>query len=528
MKLPASRLSNTGLVLFIFLTLFIPGSCKKDNVAPADKTQEASFNLDKGGTGLIMDTREIYRKGYKAVRAEIHFNNYPDFDESVVIDSLTCLAVYEVETKNLTDAQKSAFNDGVSATIDIYDNSGMLLTTYSDNKLELDDSNRPLQLTTDKDYIVRPLNLKEGEPYLLQMENSVGVITSTASDGFLVQDYVNDSPDQQFYFNYAGAENTYTIDHYGYGEGTHMALEPTYQFIILAGNAVPLPTGEPTKFIFEQDPEGWVSIRVANTNKYLYLRDSKGYEILADSTGNVSRFRFISDNIKWKVEDRGTHYDQPIMSPVKLDFAYKARLKNCSSASLSEQVGKTESKSRTTTMGTSESLQLFSSETDKIGLKAGLSVSAKVGADVEGVGEASEEVTVSEEVSTEFTYTTSETTTSENTWSESTTTTDEVSRVRTLELLPYTAVDVYDAIKSVDNVVTPFIQTLRISGNYKKSGQALTGPELVTQMQFNFVSGIISDIEKDYIEVTIRGHAIMDQLFNATTEVNEVPGACDN
>ncbi|HYW94724.1 MAG TPA: hypothetical protein VE870_04000, partial [Bacteroidales bacterium] len=126
------------------------------------------------------------------------------------------------------------------------------------------------------------------------------------------------------------------------------------------------------------------------------------------------------------------------------------------------------------------------------------------------------------------TYTTSQTTTSENTWSESTTTTNEVSRVRTLQLLPYTAVDVYDAIKSVENVVTPFIQVLRISGHYKTSGQALTGPELVTQMQFNFVGGIISDINDNYIEVTLRGRAVMDQVFNATTEVNEIPGACDN
>ncbi len=513
------------LLLGLFLMI---GSCKKDNVEPKDTQPEANFNLDEGSIGIVIDTREIFRKGYKPVHAQVSFQNFSAYNTTLDVDSVTCIAKFDLENKSLTESEKTAFTNGVPVSIDIYNGVGTLLTNYSDNKLEVDDSNKPIILSTEKPYIIRPLKLKEGVPYLLQLEDTDGLLTSTSSDGYLIKDYVNDNPDQQFYFIPAGDDDTYLIDHYGYSEGTHMALEEKYQFFILAGDFVPLPADGPTKFVFEQDDDGWIRMRIQNTNKHVYLRDSKGYELLADTSGKYSRFRIISDNINWHVEDRGTHYNQPIISPVKLDFAYNATLKNCSSAALTEEVGKSESKSRTTTMSTSEGLQLFSSETDKIGIKVGVEVSAKVGADLDGVAEASEEVKVSEELSYDYTYTTSQTKTTENTWSESTTTTDAVSRVRTLALNPYSAVEVYDAIKSVDNVITPFTQVLRITGDYKKNGQALTGPELVTQMRFNLVGGIVTTVADKYIEVTLRGHSTMDELFKAVTEVYEIPGACDN
>ena len=494
-----------------------------DNSGNNDST--SVFNLDKGSAGIVIDTREIFRKGYVPVTAEVSFTDYSQYNATLNIDPSTCIAILKMENSDLSEDEKSSFAEGVNTSIEILDGSGTSLANYSDSHLELNDSNLPLILVTEKPWVKRPLVLKVNIPYLIQVENNEGILSSYASDAFQNSEYEIDNFFQQYYFVETGDENTYMIDHYGYSEGTHMYYEEEYDFFNLGGEGVPLPEEGPATFTFEQDDDGWIKIRYNGNDNYLYIEDDF---LRAGDADKMDRFRIISDDIDWDVEDRGTQYNQPIMPPVKLDFAYNARLSNCSSASLSEEVGRTQSKTRTTTMETMESLQLFSSLSATVGFKIGVEVGAKVGADVEGIGEASLERKVSAEVSTEFTYTTSQTKTTANTFTESTTTTSEVSRVRTLELLPYTAVEVYDAIKKVDNVITPFIQTIRISGSYKSSGNILTGPELVTQMQFNFVGGVISRIESNFIEVTLRGQATMDEIFDATTEVHEIEGACDN
>jgi hypothetical protein len=226
------------------------GSCQKDNVKPIDTQPQANFNLDEGSVGIVIDTREIFRKGYKPVHAEVSFQTLSAYNTTLDVDSVTCIAKLDLGNKSLTESEKTAFTEGVTVSIDIYDGAGTLLTNYSDNKLEIDDSNKPLKLSTDKPYIVRPLKLKEGVPYLLQLEVTDGLLTSTSSDGYLIKDYVNDNPEQQFYFISAGDDDTYMIDHYGYSEGTHMALEEDYQFFILAGEFIQLPADGPTKFLF--------------------------------------------------------------------------------------------------------------------------------------------------------------------------------------------------------------------------------------------------------------------------------------
>jgi hypothetical protein len=214
------------------------------------------------------------------------------------------------------------------------------------------------------------------------------------------------------------------------------------------------------------------------------------------------------------------------MPPAKLDFAYSATLRNCSSATLEETVGNTDSRTRTTTVATSESFQLFSSASLSVGVKVGFEVTAKVGVDVQGIGEAGEEVSVSEEVSLNEEFTYSETNTTGSTWSEETTKTSEVSRSRTLTIPPFTGLEVYDAVKTIEGVRVPFTQVLRVRGTDKITGATLSGPEIVTQMLFNFVTAVFSEVGPDFVDISIRGHAEMDTVFEATTDVSDIEGAC--
>ncbi|MGW8315012.1 MAG: ETX/MTX2 family pore-forming toxin [Bacteroidales bacterium] len=514
-------------VIFVTLVILSVTNCQKEQVTPDNMEIPDStsvFNLDKGGLGLVIDTREIFKKGYYPATAQVSFQDYSQYDASLDIDQLTCIAIFKLENKDLSEEEKSSFSSGVDVTIEILDGSGTSLTVYTGGQIELNDSNFPLSLTTELPLVKRPLVMNENIPYLLQVEDSASLImTLGQEDLFGLYHYEMYNSELQFYFVPSGDENTYMIDHLGYEAGSHLYYISEYDYFAFGGGSVALPPEGPSKFILEQDDDGWIKIRLAGTDKYLYFEEPL---LRAGDPDKVDRFRIISDDIDWSVEDRGTKYNQPIMPPVKLDFAYSATLKNCSSAALSEEVGKTDSRTRTTTVGTMESLQLFSSQSITVGMKVGVEVGASVGADIEGIGEASVERKYSAEVSAEYNYTTSETNTTENTFSESTSVTSEVSRVRTLELQPYTALNVYDAIKSVDNVITPFIQILRITGTYRSTGKELTGQELVTEMAFNLMGGVISDIQSNYIEITIRGQATMDEIFDASTEVHEIEGGC--
>ena len=45
-------------------------------------------------------------------------------------------------------------------------------------------------------------------------------------------------------------------------------------------------------------------------------------------------------------------------------------------------------------------------------------------------------------------------------------------------------------------------------------------------MLFNFVTAVFSEIGPDFVDISIRGHAEMDTVFEATTDVSDIEGAC--
>ena len=565
MKKESINFNEFSLLLFILLSITLGGCTYVDVIIPENETlvvieeeidtTNTKIHLDQGSVGLVIDTREIFKKGYVATKAKISFQNYEKFNTELDINEYTNIAIFSVLNDSLSTEEKMSFENGTPLEIIITDKDGELTTYTNDNQI-LDSSNLPLKLQTDKEYIKTPLTLNEEMPYLIMVENTSGVLTTNSFNrgtkvvrfNLSPYDLYNSSTTiyQQFNFYQIYDSNNQIIDNKfkirletsgmadGFGwMGLYNECGHTVNDDVFVCTSFELTdTDEDNAAIFEfvTDPDGWSKLRLtgseAATEMYGRLFDNTSGFIQFNSENAPDRFRLIADNIEWQIEDLGTTYNQPIIRPAKLDFAYKATLKNCSSAELTEEIGRTESKSRTTTFSTTESFQLFSSESYSYGLTLGVEVAAKVGGDNFG---GSLEEKVSAEQSQEFTYTTSETTTNENTIETSTTITTEVSRVRTLYIPAYTWIEAYDAVKSVDNVVTPFVQKARISGKYKVGNNAeLSGPEILTQMQFNFFEGVINKVESDNIEITIRGEAIMDELFSSSTGVTDVPGGCDN
>ncbi len=508
------------LALALVLTL---SSCSEEPTGPEEEVIEIDpggnpdLKVDEGYIGVVIDARKIAKKGYFPTEAQISFPGYSRFNTSLPIDASTNLAILDIHNTELSEEEKNAFANGVTVNIVIRDATQLELAIY-DNILELNDSNLPLSLTTALPYVPRPVMIDEGIPFLLQNEGSEGVITGSCYDCFTTLNYIGNDDTQQFYFTPSGAPDTYYISHLGYAEGI-------YWYIVYENNS---DTGnvtlgmQPDEFVLEQDEDGWVLIKHKLTGNY--VREVSGL-LLKTKTFGGDRFRLISDHIDWEIEDRGTVYHQPIMPPAQLDFAYLATLRNCSSAILEETVGRTESRSWSTTIGTTESLELFSGNTFSTGLTVGVEVSARVGNNSTPFGGS---ITFSAEASVNYEYTTQTTTTTESTWSRTEETTIEVSRVRTLTVPTFTAVEVYDAIETIKNIKIPFTQELRIRAMDTQNNNAtLSGDEIVTQMLFNFVEGVVSNVGSDFIDITFRGNATMTSLFNGYTDVNELENACN-
>jgi hypothetical protein len=535
---PFGRRLRVLAVLGVFALLTLPNGCSDNPADPNDPDDgPPDLHTDGGDVGLVIDTRPIFRKGYVATTATVTFPDYAEFDADLEIDPVTNLAILAVSADSLTQGQVTAFAAGIALHVTITGADGSQLATYDDAETVLDNSNTPLVISTDLPYVPHPVALESDMPYLLQRAGDAGVVAGwvpnyRGPDVFGVlffwpdSSYLSGEPSQQFFFTPVN-DSTYMVASVSAdGQLVPWGLQG---WTLLADTVGQLPRAE---FVLRQDEDGWVEFKDSHEDRFLSwesypsaIDPSRG--VLAFTSGAHDRFRLISDDIHWSVSDRGTTFNQPIMTPALLDFAYSGTLTNCSGATLEETIGQSEQRTRTTAVGTTESFQLFESQALNLNVEIGFSVTAKIGVEIPGVGSAGEQVTVSEKLGVSEAFTTSTTQTSEQTWSSTTSTTIEVSRQRTLTLPPYTAVEAYDAVKTIENVRIPFTQVLRISGTRKDGGRALSGQEIRSQMLLNLVGGVIQTVGANYVDIGVRGYAVIDKLFKATTNVTEIPGACD-
>ncbi|MFW5835739.1 MAG: hypothetical protein ACOCU3_02175, partial [bacterium] len=365
-------------------------------------------------------------------------------------------------------------------------------------------------------------------PYLLFSETSEMVLTTVPvpSTGFPpyprgVSTYDYDpegSTIQEFYFE---KENDGD-------EPEYFMLSPG-GFIVtgypMSQSTVQYTPGEDThleKLVVEVDGGGWVKLRTQSGNYYKENLDGsnpggRNYAFNEGAEDDYTRFRIINADIRWALTDRGITFNQPVLPPARLDFAYSATLSNCSSATLTETVGRNETRSQTFTSGSEESLQLFSSHTAYAEVSAGVEVDATFF----GKG-----ATYNLQVTAGYEYTTSETRTTTSYWQESETTEIETSRSRTVQLVPNSAVEVYDAVQSLDNVRIPFTKEFRLEG-VDSDGNEIAGSELQFQLFTSQFEGIVTDIGPDYVDFTVRGTTVVDKMLEVETNVTEVEGACN-
>jgi len=525
-------------MLFMLIISVFTGCQEDENPTGSfDKTDTIStqFVLDPGSIGLVIDTREIARKGYSPVTANISFTgDLSSFSKTVDIDPSTNIGTLILPIGNLTADQVDRFTNGVDLTIKIADNAAKELASYSD-KVNVDYSNKPLAMTTNLPAIYPDFELNENTPYLIQ------AITDDEDVNHLLYKFLYDPGyeaglDPIVYGEFDAADLSvfsYYFERIGDSDTLfhikmHLnnANDPVYLRMSGPGNLYCYYVTDPGqvdldyyKFIVKMDDNGLIKIKPLSGNPIgKHVTGKYGNQVAySGSPDEYIPVRIVAANITWEVEDRGTEFNPPILPPTKLDFAYKSILKNCSSAILTESVGKSETQSKSYTVGTEESISLYSSHTASVNLSTTVETSAKFF----GKG-----VDVTVEASAGYEYTTSTTNTNTNTWEQTKTEEVEISRVRDIELQPFTAVEVFDAIQTLENVKVPFVQILRIRGKYDGL-DPLSGKEIASQLLANQFGGVVSNVQDDYVEISIKGTSVIQKFFEVESEVNEIEGACN-
>jgi hypothetical protein len=99
-------------------------------------------------------------------------------------------------------------------------------------------------------------------------------------------------------------------------------------------------------------------------------------------------------------------------------------------------------------------------------------------------------------------------------------------RAGTVALQPYTAIQSTDILRSIDNVVIPWTQQFRITARSATTGRPLSGDEIRSQLRFNFVGALVTQVGDFFVDLTVRGSTTANRTYYAQTSIEDIPGAC--
>lgn len=531
------RFSRTlSFIFFVWLAL-MSSSCEEKDVSPdkdpdiEDTDPDTSIDTDTihaefdSSIGLIIDTRPIFKKGYKPVEAKIDISGeYANYSQTLPIDKFTSLAILRINIDELTEDQIEQLALGVHLTIQILDIEQKILAEISDENTPINDTNIPNVIETKLPKVFEPVILNPSIPYLVKLSDYGDQSMWHIYEMSLHTSFYNEDDFTSFYFEPVaeGNDSTYYIRdsqsnlylhmEEGFGYFNMQALVP----ILDVSEESSLQDEPSFKFVLKRDEDG-ISIRPLNgvplrvSNRFL----SGQRAFISDEFNefNVARLRIAPANIQWTVEDLGTEFNAPILPPVNIDFAYNSRLENCSDAKVTESVGKQDTRISSYTFSSEESFQLsesfLSTESETTNLSSNLNIA---GVDVGGY---------SYEMSTSLSYGSDSTSTSTKGFSETGQHEVQVSRIRTIELAPYSGVEVYDIVMSLKQVRIAFAQKIRVKGQYE-NGTKLSGQEIASQLMSRPFDGVITEVGSNYIIFTIKGDIRVDEAIEATTRVREL------
>ncbi len=541
------------LILYIGLVMTVLVNCSKDSTNPdtdpdtdtiinvSNGVTENDFEKFKGELGMVVNTRNIARKGYVPHSAQITVSaQNGDYSETVVIDPILSLTQLKIAVEDLSIEAVNELKNGVPVTVAIHDEAGELIISQEFSAITFRDnpSTTTLNVSTLEETIENQrIALKENTPYYIQkvsetgqpetkaarinrnwnFSNIVTISTNTSFSGV--------TGEQDFVFNFLPIPNEFNT--------FAIQLQSDKRFVSVAGIIVNFgsvvgprlssltsfaavqadPNYENFKFVIRKESEGVYSL-ISKPNNQI-IRETPGVGLTVGG-GEPIYFRIIANDLEWEAESLSTTFLQPVLGSPATDFGANSTLTNCGTGSLSQTIGADQAISATNIIGWEESFAFTSSSTSSVSTTIGTEFeagffgsSAKYNASVTASLETSVSMTNESSSFEEFQETTSET----------------IFFERTVTVPPGKSSLVYDVAQIYNDTKVQFVQHFRLRAT--EEGNALSGKELRSQLQFSRFNGVITQEGVDFIDITVKGTATLGKVLEARSEVKDVPSNCN-
>ncbi len=542
------------LTSFSFLLLgFTIVSCSKDenNPPPIEDSDDGGndeivlttgvtaddFEQYSGDLGMVINTRNIAKKGYKPTEAVITVDaTNGDYSETVALDEHSFLGQIKLSVADLSEVAVTELKEGVPVSITINDENGNPIITQDLSAIIFSENAQPNELNV-ADLEETPENqviaLSENTPYYVQVVDETGVpqaramrVNRTAGfDDILTRtsnptwEGVSVEPD--FIFNFIPVENetnTYFIKLQEYGRFIGVSNDSDKLVKMFGFNSIEdvlnAPTTDFYKFIIEKVSEGKYIFKSKITGKTLKVIGGVG--MAADDEGNEAYWRIISNTLDWETSLLGIKYLSPMVGQPATSFGANSTLTNCGNGSLTQTIGSAEKATSVNTVGWEERFSLTGS--------VSTSVTATIGMEVEA-GFFGNSATYNAELSS--TVEASVSMTSENSSFNETQESieEDIFFERTVTVPSGSASLVYDVAQIFNDTRVQFVQRVRLKAT--ESGVAASGKALQSQLQFSKFNGVVTQVGPDFLDISIKGTATLGKVLETKSTVEDVPSSCN-
>ncbi|MFP2996635.1 hypothetical protein ABN763_12020 [Spongiivirga sp. MCCC 1A20706] len=543
------------ILAMLFITIIL--ACSKDDggeiINPPNPMIQVlagisldDFDTDAGEIGIYISARDIARKGYTPTNADIEVTaTTGDYSQKVQFDAFNNIARLSFENENLSNDAKTELSNGVDITINVLDQNDNVLTTEDFTEVSftsnpsiqeinanaLDNNNTNVAFNNDVKYYVQIVSKDSediyGAPNSINFPNTVLLNTPIIASKLEDLDY--DSENTETFTTYRfmevpNEEGVFTISvhngddiHYLYivPANSELRIQSKANLIRNGGNNTGAPPNY--KFKIEKVDSGLYTITPTFTGNPLYLINDRLNA--GNSDAEPAYFRVLSFDIDWDVQPIETKYVRPIVPANDTEEAYNKTLQNCSIDNLSEEVGQTKTVTTKEVLNWNESIAVSTGTN----YETSFDLETEVPTTFFGV-----QGSIESNLATSYTFSRSKTTTAVDLEVIEETTSTEISEERNQSIPGNSALVIADLYQSYTLVKVPIAQRFKIMGVYQKNNESLTGNEIRTQLEFNGFTGVITDIQDDYIEVTIQGIATINDLVEPEKVSRNVETTCAN
>jgi hypothetical protein len=540
--------------LFVLVIILVIAACENDDemIPPAEeKIVEGpgitadTFETYEGEIGILINARDIARKGYKPMQAVVNVGaSSGDISQTIPLNEFSYMGQLKIPLESLSEAAKEELIAGVPVTVTLQDKTGtpilsnvsMGSVSFLANPPPQNVSANDLQETAE----AATINLNESTDYYLQKVEADGAVLNmsmrwnqnplygnvmTVSTN---NTFAGDQPDHVFNFvPVPGEKNTFYIklqatQHYLQNTATvtidgglvyfHAAPKNS---LITTLDGLSAAMRETFKFKLEKKADG---VYVMKNYEGKLIKEATGIGLsITHSSGEDVYWRIVAKDIAWTVQPIASSIITPVLPAAETGFSFNSTLKNCGQGSLEQTVGAEFSEERSNTIGWAESISINNTNSQSVSSTIGVEFDATFF----GFG-----ATYSASLTSEFQWSQSVTSETSSHESETITKTENYFSTRTITVPAGSSSLVYDAYQFYENVRVDYVQRLRLSG-VDEDGNPLTGDAIKSIFQFTRFNGVINTVEENSVVFTLRGFTVLDKFIETQSSVEDVPANCN-